>query len=336
MKKRILFLLPALGAVSMLCGFDSVPTAESVLEKAAESSASPENMSADFTLNCDIDVNIGDGETTSTLDILANADFDIQAIADPFASSVEGALTLSTFGVDEEITVKTYIVSSDESVDTYTYTEDSASDEAGEGTWTYSSVSADEFDLQALLDLSSSIDYSQLDELGLTFELVSAAAEYTNGSESYLLSAVIDSSNLRTFIDKCEELAGEELSDELELDEETVSMIEEMLDGLKINIDYYIDTTTYRPVAVHIDLDGTDLTAINSYVTQLISSYYDSGDSDTTTTVEIVLNDLSMDYVFTDEAAEEITVPDEALEAVASGEAEDLADLADELSDAAE
>ncbi|MCD7765092.1 MAG: hypothetical protein LUH53_01030 [Lachnospiraceae bacterium] len=330
MRKKGIFLLSALGAVSLLCGFDSAETAESILEKASENSASSTVMSSNFTLNCDIDINIGDGETTTAIAVLADADFDIQAISDPFSASVEGNVNLSTFGIGEEITVKTYIISSDESVATYAYTEDSASDEEGEGTWTYSLVSADEYDLQTLLDLSSSLDYSQMEKIGLTWELADEGADY-DGSECYLLTAVIDSSNLRTVIDKTEELVGTEFSDEMGLDEETVSMIEEMLDGLKINIKYYINTADYRPVALNIDLNDTDLTTLNSYVTTLVAGYFDSEDSDITTTVEVVLNDLSMVYTFTDDSVEAITVPEEALEAVASGEAESLEDLTDEL-----
>ncbi len=330
MKKKVLFILPALGAVSMLCGFDSAETAGSILEKVSENSASLESTASNFTLDCDISINIGDGETTTTIAVLADADFDIQAIMDPFAASVDGAVTLSTFGVDEEIKAKTYIISNEETVDTYAYTEDSASDEEGEGTWTYSSVPADEYDLQSLLDLSSSIDYSQMEELGLTYELADEAADY-DGTECYLLSAVIDSSNLRTVIDKTEELVGAEASEELGLDEETVSLIEELLGGLKINIEYYIDTATYLPVALIIDLNDTDLTTINTYVTAFAAGYFDSEDSDTTTTVDLVINNLSMTWAFTDEDVEAITVPAEALEAVASGEAESLEDLADEL-----
>ncbi|MCD7717644.1 MAG: hypothetical protein LUG56_08500 [Lachnospiraceae bacterium] len=333
MRKKGIFLLSALGAVSLLCGFDSAETAESILEKASENSASSTVMSSNFTLNCDIDINIGDGETTTAIAVLADADFDIQTISDPFSASVEGNVNLSTFGIGEEIIVKTYVISSDESVVTYAYTEDSASDEEGEGTWTYSLVSADEYDLQTLLDLSSSLDYSQMEKLGLTWELADEAADY-DGSECYLLTAVIDSSNLRTVIDKTEELVGTEFSDEMGLDEETVSMIEEMLDGLKINIEYYINTADCLPAAVRIDLNDTDLTTLNSYVTTLVAGYFDSGDADTTTTVEVALNDLSMEYTFTDENVEAITVPEEALEAVASGEAESLEDLADELTGA--
>ncbi len=330
MRKKMLFLLSVLGAASMLCGFDSAETAESILEKVSENSASLESTSSNFTLNCDLSIDIGDGETTSSIAVLADADFDIQAIMDPFAASVDGVVTLSTFGVDEDIIVKTYMISSDETVDTYAYTEDSASDEEGEGSWTYSSVSADEFNMLSLLDLSSSIDYSQMEDLGLTWELDDEAEEY-EGTECYLLSAVIDSSNLRTVIDKTEELVGTEASDELGLDDETVSLIEELLDGLKINIYYYIDTATYLPAALIIDLNDTDLTSINSYVTSFAAGYFDSEDSNTTTTVELVINDLSMTYTFSDEAVEAITVPSEALEAVASGEAESLEDIADEL-----
>ncbi|MCD7956037.1 MAG: hypothetical protein LUG93_09895 [Lachnospiraceae bacterium] len=328
MKRKLVLGFLALGAASMLCGFDSAETAESVMEKMQESSASMESMTSEFDMNFDVSVAIGDGSTTTTIQALVTADLDIAAALDPLATSVTGSFSVSALGTAETIAMQVYMVTEDDELNAYIYTEDSSYDEEGEGTWQYGSASdlGVDLDLDSLLDMSSSYDYSDLAEWGLTFELASEAADY-NGTECYLLSAVIDSESLTTIIDKTEELLGEELSEEAGLDDETVEMVIELLDGLQIKIEYYVETTTYLPVGMHMDLNDTDMTSINAFVTEMIGAYFDDEDSDTTTTIEIILNDTSMDYSISYEDTVEITVPQEAFDAIASGEAENLGDL---------
>ncbi|MCD7884603.1 MAG: hypothetical protein LUI87_12990 [Lachnospiraceae bacterium] len=328
MKKKLVLGILGLGAASLLCGFDSAETAESVMEKMQENAASAENMTSEFDMNFDVSVAIGDGSTTTTIQALVTADLDIAATLDPLATSVTGTFGISTLGTDETIAMQVYMVTEDDDLNAYIYTEDSSYDEEGAGTWQYGSASdlGIDFDLDSLLDMSSSYDYSDLTEWGITFDLASEAADY-NGTECYLLSTVIDSANITTILDKAEELAGEELTEEAGLDDETMDMILELLDGLQIKIEYYVDTATYLPAGMHIDLNDTDMTAINTFATEMLSAYFDSEDSDTTTTIEIILNDTSMDYSVSYEDAVEITVPQEAYDAIASGEAENLGDL---------
>ncbi len=329
MKKKLVLAILALGAASMLCGFDSAETSEGVLEKMSEASASMESISSDFGLNCDVAVEIGDGTTTSSIAVLVTADFAIQATLDPLATALDGTMTVSTFGQGETIDMEMYMITGDDTMDTYIYMLDSTTDEDGEGSWQYSSTSLEDYDLQELIDLSSSIDYGELSDWGLDFELAPEAVDY-EGTECYLLSSVIDSSSFSTFIEKSEELVedltGEELLDEEDTD--TLDLMLSYLDGLKINIDYYVDTETYLPVAFHMDLNNSDLSVLNDYIAAMLGMY---DDDEYTTTVNIVLNDLSLDYTISYDDVEEITVPEEALEAIASGEAEDLGDLTEDL-----
>ncbi|MCD8335978.1 MAG: hypothetical protein LUD18_01640 [Lachnospiraceae bacterium] len=329
MKNKWVIGLLALGSVSMLCGFDSAQTTESVLAQMKENSASVESISSSFDLNCDIAINVSDETTTSSIGIFVGADYDIQAALDPFAAALTGTMTISTFGEGETIDMQMYMISGDDTVDTYVYTEDSASDEEGEGTWEYSSVSAEDYDLQSLIDLSESLTYSQITEWGVTFTLASEAADY-DGTECYLLTAVMDSSTVSTVLEKAEELAaesGEDLSD-LTGDTDLDSVLE-LLEGLKVKIEYYVDTATYLPVAMHIDLNDSDLTSLNDYLADYLASEGDSS------TIEVILNDLSLDYTMSYDDAEEITVPQEALDAIAAGEAEDLEEtIEDAVADA--
>ena len=138
---------------------------------------------------------------------------------------------------------------------------------------------------------------------GLTFELAPEAAE-VDGKECYLLTAVIDKDSLNTLINKSSELTGEDLSSDTD-----VATALAYLDGISLKLQYYIDTTTYLPVSMHMDLNDSDLTNLNAVFAGALAS------SDDSSTAEIVLNDASIDVTCAYGDAVDITVPDEAIQA---------------------
>ncbi|MCD8023637.1 MAG: hypothetical protein LUF30_11920 [Lachnospiraceae bacterium] len=333
MKKEIISGLLILGAASMLCGFDSTETAESIMHQMAENTRNEESMTSDLTLNCDLSLVVSDDSVSTSIDFLAGIDFVTQVTLDPLAAMVDGTVTLSTFGMDETIVLQLYAVSDDDTLNTYIYMEDSASDEEGEGSWEYTSADLGDSDLQSLIDTTSTMHYSDLTEWGISFALASEAADF-DGTECYLLTSTIDSSTFSTLLEKAEGLTiedGESLTSATE--DADIDAALELLDGLVITIEYYVDTTTYLPVAFHMDFNDSDLTVLNEYVASYLAEYLSSDDE---STIEIVLNDLSLDMTMSYDDVEVITVPEEALEAVASGEAEDLEDLIEEYVDEAD
>lgn len=317
MKKRILFCLATLGAASMLFGFDSAETADSLMEKMQTASQEAEGCTMDMDFNMDIGLNIGDGTSTSTLNIVANGGFDIAANVDPLAMSMDGSMKLSAMGTNEDITMKMYgVTSEDGQFDTYVYTEDSTTGESG---WEHE-VTEIPGGIDELMKMSADMDLS---EYGLDFELAPEAVD-VDGTECYLLTAVMDSTSFETLINKSAELTGEDLSSD-----EDVAMVLSMLDGIKIKFEYYVDTATYLPVKFHMDLNDSDMAAINQYAAMAM------GDMGEGTTVEIDLNDVSFDAAVAYGAANDITVPEEALAAAEAGDdvddLDDLEDIADDL-----
>lgn len=307
MKKKILFCLAILGAASMLSGFDSAETADSILEKMQTASSSAEGATMDMDFNMNVGINIGDDTTTSTLNIAASGGFDIAMNMDPVAMSMDGSMSLSAMGTNEDVTMKLYGVTTDDGqFDTYVYTEDSASGESG---WEHESAVIG--NMAELMAESSQVDMS---EYGLNFELAPEAAD-ADGTECYLLTAVMDSASFQTMLEKSAELTGEDLSSD-----DDVAMVLSMLDGVKINLEYYVDAATYLPVKFHMDLNDSDLSAINQYAAMAM------GEMEEGTSVTIDLNDVSFDATMAYGAANDITVPEEALaaaEADESGSAED-------------
>ncbi len=306
MKKKVLFCLAALGTASMLFGFDSAETAESVLEKmqAAANESSVAGVEMNMDMNVDVSLDIDDGTTSSSIDIGASGNFDADVNKDPAAMSMEGKMDMSLLGQNQSVTMKMYSVSSEDGkVDTYLYSENSVTGE--EGTWQHQSADVSGLDINELLEKTSGADFS---EYGLDFELASEPVT-VDGSECYLLSAVMDSSSFEKLLDKAMEISGQDT-----ISDENSEMIMSMLEGIKVKFEYYVDTASYLPVKFHMDLNDSDLSALSQYVAMAMGEMAEGS------SVEFILNDLSADAAMTYGDAKEIVVPEEALAAPDAGD----------------
>ncbi len=301
MKKKILLCLAAIGTASMLFGFDSAETAESVLEKmqTASTETPPEAAEIDMDVNVDLSVDISDSTTTSSIGIGASGSFALEANADPMAMSMDGTLNMSLLGQSESLIMKVYgVTSEDGTLDSYVYTEDSASGEAG--TWQHGSSDLAGLSADDMLEASADLDLS---EWGINFELAPEAVT-VDGTECYLLTTVVDSSSFETILDKASEISGNDLTSD-----PNTEMVMSMLSGVKIKIEYYVDTASYQPVKFHMDLNDSDLSAISQYLAMSMGEMAEGS------SVELTLNDISVDASIAYTDAKEIVVPEEALAA---------------------
>lgn len=306
MKKNVMFTLAALGAASMLCGFDSAETADSISLKMQEASQAviDQGMSMKMDMNLDGALNISDDTTTSTIAMAIKGGFDIDYTMDPFAMKMVGNMDVSALGEGQSVTMQTYAVTGENGeLETYTYSEDATTGESG---WAY--AADDSFDMNQILELSKSMDPQMISEYGLTFELAPEAAD-VDGTECYLLTTTIDKDTFATMINKTAELTGEAVPTE------ELNMVLAYFDGLKINVSYYVDVATYLPVSMHMDMNGSDLSTLNSLLATSM------GEAAEGTSMELVMNDCSIDASVAYGNVEPITVPQEALDAVASGAA---------------
>lgn len=314
MKKKLLTGILVLGTAAMLCGFDSAETVESLSQKMMEASASVENESADMALNVDLGLDIGDGQTTSTIAIAAKGDFSLDAFMDPLSMKMDGSMSLSTFGQTQEMSMQMYGITNDAGeLETYTYTEDSTTGESG---WVRQVMTG--MNVEELMGMSQSMGFEDMAEWGFEFELAPEAADF-NGTECYLLSMTVDSDSFATMMQKVSEIAGEELADS-----EDLNMALAMLDGIKMNIAYYIDTATYLPVGMHLDMNDSDF----SIISQLLQASMATGEEAANTTVDFNMNDFSVDLAMSYGDAEEVVVPEEAI-----ASAVDVSEMTDEVSE---
>lgn len=321
MKKKLVLGLAVLGTASMLCGFDNTQTANDVLQKAQDASKDAAGMTATMTMNFDGAVNISDGTTNSSLAAKVTSTLDMAANMDPFAMKMEGDVNMSVLGQGQKVTLKSYSVTNDDgALDTYTYSEDSTTGESG---WTHTTDSS--INYKDLMNLSNSFNVSDYADWGLSFELAPEAAE-VDGKECYLLTAVIDKDALTTLVNKASEISGEDLSTD-----EDVATALAYLDGLSVKLQYYVDTTTYLPVNMHMDFNDSDLTTLNAVFAGALAA-------DDNSTAEIVLNDASIDVSCVYGDATDITVPDEAIQAAQDVESPvtSIEDAVDEIAGDAE
>lgn len=194
--------------------------------------------------------------------------------------------------------------------ETYTYTEDSAT---GTGSWAYDNAGS--INMDQIMELSKSFDASTFSEYGVNFALAPAAVD-VNGTECYELTTVLDSATIETMITRISEQADQDL-----MADENVSTALSYMNGLKLNISYYIDAATWLPVSMHMDMNDSDVSTLNTLLGLAM------GDSAEGTTVTLALNDVSVDATTTYGDVAEITVPAEALAAVAAGEAESVDEM---------
>ena len=316
MKKRFLLGLAVLGTASMLCGFDSAETADSVFSKMQTASVEADNAAVDMDMNVDVSVNIGDGSTVSSIGIIVGGDFSVDTTMEPLAVGLEGSLDLSTFGQTQTLTMKMYSVTNEAGeLESYIYTEDSS---LGEGAWTYDNSGALGLDLDAVTEKVKDLTAEDFAEWGFEYTLAPEAAD-VDGVECYVLSSTIDADTFGTILDKASTLTGEDLTGD-----ETVAQALALLEGLKIDMDYYVDAATYLPVKMHIDMNDSDLSTISQFAQAMLGAS-DDGE----TTIDIVINDLSFDAAMSYGTVEEIIVPEDALAAVEAGEASSVQDIVD-------
>ncbi len=308
MKKSFLLGIILTAAAFLLCGFDTSLTAEDVLQKSIEESGSASSFTTDFDFNLDMGVDIGDGSTTSTIDLLMNMDLTIDMTMDPYVFQIDGTVLLSLFGTDETDQVEAYAVLNDDgTLKTYTYSEE----EEGPN-WTYSETSG--YDFSALEQSSGTFNAEVLSEYGIPLTLASETVD-VNGTECYLLNTDIDIPSLESLLDSVED--------------ETVQSVLDLLDGLVLNISYYVATDTFLPIAVHMDLNDSDLSVINAYLSELLGAF---DVEDAQTSVELICNDVSMDFEIAYDTIDSITIPQEALDAASASESYSDLFIEEELS----
>ncbi len=314
MKKNVILGAALLGAASfaMLSGFDSAETADSVMQKAQEASQAATQTTADFDAAADITV---EKAGSSAVSLKGSVVMDIAAETDPLAAAVTGSLSGSITGTasDQDIAmdIASYVVTEGDDIKVYAGADDA---------WYVQDLedSAAE-QIQAMLADSSAIDTS---DMPITFELSDEPLTLDDGTECYLLTTTLDWDALTELVnwavEKSEAATAEVSEDETEdINGDAVSTLQTYMSifglvasDLQINVSYAVDTETYLPKYVLIDMDGSDWS--NALLTQTIASVLGLADEDgSANDVTITVDELYMDILYDYEAEVDVTVPED-------------------------
>ncbi len=302
MKKQFLTGLAVVAAASMLCGFDSAETLDSLSEKMAAAEVDLQSMSMNMDISFDAALNMSDGTNTNEMPISATGSMQVDYTLDPIAMKMDGSYNVAALSDGQDVTIESYMTTGEDGTMTM-YVKDPTS-----GSWAAQSDPSG-INMKDLMDSATgqSMSFGEMAEWGLNFELAPEAAD-VDGAECYLLSCTIDSAALNTILQKASETTGQDLTAD-----EDVSMVLSLFDGIVMNIEYYVDASTYLPAKMHMDLNGSDLSTISSLVSQMMAGATAEGAA--STTIELVLNDCSIDATIAYNSVDEIVIPDEVLAA---------------------
>lgn len=287
MKKRFLMGFAVVAAASMLCGFDSTETLDSLSEKMA--AAEVDMKSVSMNMNCHMDVGLPTNYP-NIIPLIVDYPMQIDCTLDPVAIKVDGSVTVEIgSGEDAEQATRPleqYMVMDEGGIMTIYEIDES-------GSWTAQSTDIG-IDLKEFTEAASgqSMSYSDMAEWGLNFELAPEAAD-VDGAECYLISCALDFDTLNTLLAKVSEMTGEDLTAN-----PSVSSYLKLFEGHMMNVEYYVDASTYLPSKLHMDTNGDTVSEI-------------SPDA-------IVLNAFSLDATISYDTVDEIVIPDEALAASVS------------------
>lgn len=282
----------------MLCGFDSAETFDTLSEKMAAAGADISSASMTTDLNLDAAFNTSDGTNTSSMPITLAGSVKMEATVDPAAFKMDGSVEVSALTEGQTLPVQAYTVTGEDGV-LRSYMMNPAT-----GSWTeQSSGSLNVSDLMKSAATSAAV--GSLSDLGIGFELAPEAAD-VDGTECYLISTKVDSASMNTLIQKVSEAAGKDLNANAD-----VSAMLSMLNGIVMNLEYYVDASSYLPVRMHVDFNDSDLSAVNQMISATLAAF--AGDDAPADTIEIALNDFTMDMDLSYNNVPEIVVPDEVL-----------------------
>lgn len=341
----------AASSLMMLSGFDSAMTASDVMEKATAAEAAETACTMDLTAALDSELVVGsDPDTAARVPVTGNLTMTVSASTDPFAAHVTGNFTGSAMGQDISGDFEEYIVPSDDGTGTvYSRTdmqdtsdgsstasaEESGSQDSG---WQSIAISAEDMSLiQEAAQDSADGDYSTLKnvyKIDLTTMMdnvkssavLAPAAVSVNGKECAEVSFTVPGTDIQNVIDPLLQSTG----DSSDLDASSLSLVDAMMAGLKIDAVADYDSETFLPVHMTADLSGSDFSWADELLNSPDSSSSDtaadaqaSTESDYSMSYSVSTLKIEADYDF--ETPVSVTVPDEVAASAVPADSSDIA-----------
>lgn len=325
-KKTILLSTMLMGAVSfgLLTGFDNAATADDVLQKYVEASKDLGPVNADVNLDGQAAMEIPDAGTT--IDLTAGGSMKLGGTLDPIQLGLDGTFQLSLMGENLNMGMQMYAVQNDDgSVSAYTGVDE------GDGNgmqWSQDTLDAEEVSELTELLKNSNVDFTTMP---IEFTLGSQPAD-VNGKECYALTSVLTWEDVKNVISYSTEAAKALVQqaggdpDELDTEELTgeIASLDQYLNGLTANLEIDVDTETYKAQKAHLDLNGSDWSALGGVLSESMGLTDDEGNP---MSVNLSVSNAALDITYDYDTPVSVNVPEEAKNAPE----EDLDDVEEHL-----
>lgn len=302
---------------------DSAVTAESVLEAMQEYQTGVDSLTSNMTMNLDAALKMSSEDSPETsIGFSMDGAFSLREILKPMKMAMKGDYKISVLGQNQDASMEMYGALSDDEKTLDTYVNMTAAGE--ESGWQHTTMDFEEllksFGADSLNELSN-MNVNEIfgDNVTLNWEL-------EENDSAYLLSAVLNFSELMPMIEEAMKASGEEIP------EEEMGLAEDILSSLVMNMTYTIDKETYAQISTHIDFNDSDLTVLNELLAAQISASSGEDSEASIPNMELALNDFSMDMSYSFDDVDEILIPEEAY----TSEAINVNDLMEEAADLAE
>ena len=304
MKKglRLGALLLGAASFSLLTGFDSAATAEDVLQNYLDASKNVQTVSADADLV--LDASIAVPAADMSMGLSASGTEAIAATMDPLGMKADASFDVSMMGQNMNVKVAMYGVTEEDGQFALYMLADT-----GEGDAEWQKTAIDSAEIQQLLEQAMTM---QLDasSLPVSFELAPAAVD-VSGKECYELYTSMGMNDLLLTV---QPYLDQVMPEGQGISAEDLQTVGALLGGIQFNLSVDVDCEEYRPMKVHLDLDGSDWTTIAA----LLASSFGTDDEGNPYEVNLAVDTVSLDIVYDYETPVEITVPAEALSAAES------------------
>ncbi len=285
MRRRFL-ISPTIVAISFLLagGCIHAETLDSLSEKMSAAAADTNSMSATIELNLRASLHAFDSTNASGMPLTASASIQTDYTRNPVAIKADGSSRVAILMSGSPTPLGLYAVTDEAGVMT-TFRRDPVT-----GAWKVTSSDGSDLTVFVKSISDAAMSFDRLAGLGLDFELAPETTDL-DGDECYLLSCTADYALLDEVIRQTDEKIGYDLTEN-----EDIGWLLPLLDGMQMNIEYYVDTATFLPVRVYINLNDSDLAEVESFIGGTIS-----------------LDDCSLDMKIACNTVDEIIVPDEVL-----------------------
>lgn len=317
MKKRKIIgvLMAAAMSVSLFSGFDSNVTVDQIEQYSTETIQNAQAFQVDMTLDMEMEISVTQGAQSQSLPFGVKGNLSLKGTQDPELLSLTGDLSMTQSGspilagsLEAYGEVQGTVLNLYYNLNT-----------GNGGSWRMVTQDLGDAAGLSLVDLANGA-------ISVLKDGVSVNPGSFNGRDCYEIAKTLqltellnDPNVMQSFMDA---FAQQGITN---MDENTLKTYLQMIfGGINVNIQqYFADDGTYAPVALHVDLNGSDWSGFGALVGQLVAQQ--AGGVDTSSlaiNLDIPVCDFTMTYDYASPVS--ITIPDTA---VTEGQANGPQDL---------